>query len=78
MPLARIDICEDAPPELIKVVSEAIYSARSGLELLEKRVGSPLLRPSTGALSLADAGRHYFERVRPIVRDAHRPARTPS
>ena len=27
MPLARIDVSKDAPPERIKVVSEAIYSA---------------------------------------------------
>jgi DNA-binding transcriptional LysR family regulator len=40
------------------------------LELLEKRLGAPLLRRSTRALSLTDLGRHYFERVRPIVHDA--------
>jgi DNA-binding transcriptional LysR family regulator len=33
-------------------------------------VGAPLLRRSTRALSLTDPGRRYFERVRPIVRDA--------
>jgi 4-oxalocrotonate tautomerase len=27
MPLARIDVSKDAPPERIKVISEAIYSA---------------------------------------------------
>jgi hypothetical protein len=27
MPLARIDLSENAPPERIKIVSEAIYSA---------------------------------------------------
>jgi hypothetical protein len=39
MPLARIDISEDAPPERIKVVSEAIYSAMveiANVPLLDK------------------------------------------
>jgi len=40
------------------------------LALMERRMGSPLLRRSTRALSLTDTGRRYFERVRPIVRDA--------
>jgi DNA-binding transcriptional LysR family regulator len=40
------------------------------LALMEHRMGAPLLRRSTRALSLTDTGRRYFERVRPIVRDA--------
>ena len=40
------------------------------LALMEHRLGAPLLRRSTRALSLTDTGRRYFERVRPIVRDA--------
>jgi hypothetical protein len=31
MPSARIDVSKDAPPERIKVVSEAIYSAMAEL-----------------------------------------------
>lgn len=33
-------------------------------------MGAPLLLRTTRALSLTDTGRRYFERVRPIVRDA--------
>lgn len=40
------------------------------LALLERRVGAPLLRRSTRALTPTDLGRRWFERVRPIVRDA--------
>ncbi|WP_437642027.1 LysR family transcriptional regulator [Sorangium sp. So ce854] len=40
------------------------------LALLEKRLGAPLLIRSTRALSLTDAGRRFFDRVQPIVRDA--------
>lgn len=40
------------------------------LALLESRLGAPLLIRSTRALSLTDAGRRFFERVQPIVRDA--------
>lgn len=40
------------------------------LALMEHRMGAPLLRRSTRALSLTDTGRRYFERIRPIVRDA--------
>jgi DNA-binding transcriptional LysR family regulator len=40
------------------------------LALMEQRMGAPLLLRSTRALSLTDTGRRYFERVRPIVRDA--------
>jgi DNA-binding transcriptional LysR family regulator len=38
--------------------------------LLEASVGSALLKRSTRALSLTDAGRRFFERVQPIVREA--------
>ncbi|MGK3990238.1 LysR family transcriptional regulator [Sorangium sp. So ce136] len=41
------------------------------LALLEKRLGAPLLIRSTRALSLTDTGRRFFDRVQPIVRDAH-------
>jgi DNA-binding transcriptional LysR family regulator len=40
------------------------------LALMEQRMGTVLLLRSTRALSLTDAGRRYFERIRPIVRDA--------
>ncbi|WP_434042156.1 MULTISPECIES: LysR family transcriptional regulator [Sorangium] len=40
------------------------------LALLEKRLGAPLLIRSTRALSLTDTGKSFFDRVRPIVRDA--------
>jgi DNA-binding transcriptional LysR family regulator len=39
------------------------------LALMEHRMGPPLLRRSTRAISLTDTGWRYFERVRPIVRD---------
>jgi DNA-binding transcriptional LysR family regulator len=37
---------------------------------LEASVGSALLKRSTRALSLTDAGRRFFERVQPIVHEA--------
>ena len=40
------------------------------LALMEQRMGAPLLLRSTRALGLTDTGRRYFERVRPLVRDA--------
>jgi DNA-binding transcriptional LysR family regulator len=40
------------------------------LSLMEERLGAPLLRRSTRALSLTDIGRRHFERAAPIVRDA--------
>ncbi len=40
------------------------------LTLMEQRMGAPLLLRSTRALSLTDTGRRYYERIRPIVRDA--------
>ena len=40
------------------------------LTLMEGRLGTPLPRRSTRALTLTDTGRRYYERVRPIVRDA--------
>ena len=40
------------------------------LALLEASIGAPLLMRSTRALSLTDAGRRFFERVQPIVREA--------
>ncbi|MES2911218.1 MAG: LysR family transcriptional regulator [Pseudomonadota bacterium] len=44
------------------------------LAQLEKRLGAPLLTRSTRALNLTDAGRRFFERVRPIVREAQEAA----
>lgn len=44
------------------------------LALLEKRLGAPLLTRSTRALNLTDAGRRFFDRVRPIVREAQEAA----
>jgi DNA-binding transcriptional LysR family regulator len=40
------------------------------LTLMEQRMGAPLLLRSTRALSLTNTGRRYYERIRPIVRDA--------
>jgi DNA-binding transcriptional LysR family regulator len=40
------------------------------LRLLAASVGAPLLTRSSRALNLTDAGRRFFERVRPIVRAA--------
>lgn len=40
------------------------------LAMLEKRLGSQLVMRSTRALSLTDAGRRYFEQVRPLVHAA--------
>jgi len=40
------------------------------LAVLERSIGTALLQRSTRALSLTDAGRRFFERVQPIVRDA--------
>ena len=40
------------------------------LAVLESSIGTALLKRSTRALSLTDAGRRFFERVQLIVRDA--------
>ena len=40
------------------------------LAQLESLLGAPLLTRSTRASSLTDAGRRFFERIQPIVRDA--------
>ncbi len=45
-------------------------SISRNLSLLEARLGTPLLIRSTRALSLTDAGRRYYDRVQPIVRNA--------
>ena len=41
------------------------------LALLEASIGVALLTRSTRTLHLTEAGRRYFERVQPIVREAH-------
>lgn len=40
------------------------------LRLLEQRLGAPLLRRSTRALTPTDFGLRYFQRIQPIVREA--------
>jgi DNA-binding transcriptional LysR family regulator len=40
------------------------------LATLEKRIGAPLIARSTRAISLTDAGRRFYERVGPIIREA--------
>jgi DNA-binding transcriptional LysR family regulator len=40
------------------------------LATLEKRIGAPLIARSTRAISLTDAGRRFYERIGPIIREA--------
>ena len=40
------------------------------LATLEKRMGAPLIARSTRAISLTDAGRRFYERIGPIIREA--------
>lgn len=47
---------------------KATISRRLGL--LEQRLGAPLLRRSTRALTTTDFGQRYFERAQPIVHEA--------
>jgi DNA-binding transcriptional LysR family regulator len=39
------------------------------LAMLEKRIGAPLIARSTRAISLTDAGRRFYERIGPLIRE---------
>ena len=65
MPLARIDISEDAPPERIKVVSEAIYSAmveianvplHDKFQVVTRHPADEIIYPKEGYLGLTYTG----------------------
>jgi DNA-binding transcriptional LysR family regulator len=40
------------------------------LAMLEERIGAPLIARSTRAISLTDAGRRFYERIGPLIREA--------
>lgn len=61
MPLARIDVNKDAPPERIKVVSEAIYSAmieiakvplHDKFQVVTRHAADEIIYPKEGYLGL--------------------------
>jgi 4-oxalocrotonate tautomerase len=61
MPLARIDVSQSAPPERIRIVSEAIYNAMveiAGVPLHDKfqvvtrHVADEIIYPAEGYLGL--------------------------
>jgi 4-oxalocrotonate tautomerase len=61
MPLARIDVNKDAPPERIKVVSEAIYSAmieiakvplHDKFQVVTRHADDEIIYPKEGYLGL--------------------------
>jgi phenylpyruvate tautomerase PptA (4-oxalocrotonate tautomerase family) len=61
MPLARIDISKDAPPERIKIVSEAIYRAMNELanvppndkfQIVTRHAADEIIYPEDGYLGL--------------------------
>jgi 4-oxalocrotonate tautomerase len=64
MPLARIDVSKDAPPERIKVVSEAIYSAmvdanvplHDKFQIVTRHAADEIIYPKEGYLGLTYTG----------------------
>jgi 4-oxalocrotonate tautomerase len=61
MPLARIDVNKDAPPERIKIVSEAIYSAmveianvplHDKFQIVTRHAADEIIYPEEGYLGL--------------------------
>jgi 4-oxalocrotonate tautomerase len=61
MPLARIDLSENAPPERIKIVSEAIYSAmveianaplHDKFQVVTRHAADEIIYPKEGYLGL--------------------------
>jgi 4-oxalocrotonate tautomerase len=61
MPLARIDLSNDAPPERIKIVSETIYSAMVDIanaplhdkfQVVTRRAADEIIYPKDGYLGL--------------------------
>jgi 4-oxalocrotonate tautomerase len=61
MPLARIDLSENAPPERIKIVSEAIYSAmveianaplHDKFQVVTRHAADEIIYPKEGYLAL--------------------------
>ena len=61
MPLARIDLSENAPPERIKIVSEAIYSAmveianaplQDKFQVVTRHAADEIIYPKEGYLGL--------------------------
>jgi 4-oxalocrotonate tautomerase len=62
MPLARIDVSKDAPPERIKVISEAIYSAmveianvalHDKFQVVTRHAPDEIIYPQEGYLGLS-------------------------
>jgi phenylpyruvate tautomerase PptA (4-oxalocrotonate tautomerase family) len=65
MPLARIDVSKDAPPERIKIVSEAIYSAmveianvplHDKFQVVTRHAADEIIYPKEGYLGLTYTG----------------------
>jgi 4-oxalocrotonate tautomerase len=65
MPLARIDLSKDAPPERIKIVSEAIYSAmveianaplHDKFQVVTRHAADEIIYPKEGYLGLTYSG----------------------
>jgi 4-oxalocrotonate tautomerase len=65
MPLARIDVSSDTPPERIKVVSEAIYSAmveianvplHDKFQVVTRHAADEIIYPKEGYLGLTYTG----------------------
>ena len=65
MPLARIDISRDAPPERIKIISEAIYGAmveianvplHDKFQVVTRHAADEIIYPKDGYLGLSHTG----------------------
>jgi phenylpyruvate tautomerase PptA (4-oxalocrotonate tautomerase family) len=65
MPLARIDLSENAPPERIKIVSEAIYSAmveianaplNDKFQVVTRHAADEIIYPKEGYLGVTYTG----------------------
>jgi 4-oxalocrotonate tautomerase len=65
MPLARIDISRDAPPERIKIISEAIYGAmveianvplHDKFQVVTRHAADEIIYPKDGYLGLSYTG----------------------
>jgi 4-oxalocrotonate tautomerase len=65
MPLARIDLSKDAPPDRIKIVSEAIYSAmveianapsHDKFQVVTRHAADEIIYPKEGYLGLTYTG----------------------
>ena len=65
MPLARIDLSENAPPERIKIVSEAVYSAmvetanaplHDKFQVVTRHAANEIIYPKEGYLGVTYTG----------------------